>query len=89
MVDLGKQLKFPAQITVTSLRPDIIILSAASKQLALIELTVPWEDLKEEAFERTHAKYQGLLEEHRKQGWRAHCHPVGFRGFVSHSFYRV
>lgn len=52
MVDLVRQLKFPTHIAVTSLRPDII-LSEATKQLALIELTVSWEDRLEEALEST------------------------------------
>lgn len=42
MVDLGKQLKFPAHIAETSLCPDIVIMSEASRQIALIELMAPW-----------------------------------------------
>lgn len=61
MVNLGKQLKFPAHITAASLQLDIVILSEAPEQLALIDRTVPWEDLKEEVVERKLAKY-GLLE---------------------------
>ncbi len=41
-VDLGKQLKFPARITPTRLRPDMIIVSDSTKQLIILELTVPW-----------------------------------------------
>ncbi|RXN22630.1 reverse transcriptase [Labeo rohita] len=43
-VDLGRQLKFPEYILSTSLRPDMVITSDASKQVVLVELTVPWED---------------------------------------------
>lgn len=39
-VDLGRQLKFPEEIAVTSLRPDIVLWSQSTKQVALIELTV-------------------------------------------------
>ena len=42
-VDLGKQLKFPAHIKTSRLRPDIIIYSDSTKQIILVELTVPWE----------------------------------------------
>lgn len=41
-VDVGKQLKFPETIAVTTLRPDVV----------LLELTDPWEDRMEEAYER-------------------------------------
>lgn len=52
MVDLGRQPKFPSYITVTSLKPDIVIPSEATKQsLTLIELTMLLEDRVEEAFE--------------------------------------
>ena len=40
-VDLGKQLKFPDDIATTRLRPDICLISRASKQIIVIELTVP------------------------------------------------
>ncbi len=40
-VDLRRQLKFPEEIAVTSLRPDIVLWSQATRQVALIELTVP------------------------------------------------
>lgn len=40
-VDLGRQLKFPEYITSTSLRPDLVLTSACSKQVLLLELTVP------------------------------------------------
>lgn len=59
MVDLGRKFKFPARILITSLRPDIIILSEATKELALIELTVPWEEWLKEAFEWKNAGGRG------------------------------
>ena len=51
-VDLGRQLKFPEEIAITSLRPDIVLWSQSTKQVALIELTVPWEERIEEVHER-------------------------------------
>ncbi|TWW80121.1 hypothetical protein D4764_10G0011510 [Takifugu flavidus] len=48
-VDLGKQLIFPQHIVTTSLRPDMIIISEASKHLIMLELKVPWEERIEEA----------------------------------------
>lgn len=45
-VDLKKQLKFLEEIT---LKPDIVLWSRASKQVVLLELTVPWEERMEDA----------------------------------------
>lgn len=86
-VDLGRQLKFPETVTITSLRPDIVLISEASEQVILLELTVPWEDCIEEASERKRAKYTELVEECRSNGWRARCEPieVGCRGFIGQS----
>ncbi|RJG08326.1 hypothetical protein D4A39_17560, partial [Alcanivorax profundi] len=61
-VDLGKQLRFPQHIVKTNLRPDMIVISEVSKQLIMLELTVPWEERIEEANERKRAKYQELVE---------------------------
>lgn len=73
------------------LQPDIVIPSEASKQLAMIELTVPCEDWIDKAFERKLARYQALLDDCRRLRWRAHCHPVeeGCKGFDSCPVYRV
>ena len=86
-VDLERQLKIPSHITQTRLRPDIILVSEATKQLLLLELTVPWEERMEEAQERKREKYQELVEDCRRNGWRTRCMPVevGSRGFASHS----
>jgi len=42
-VDLDRQLKIPAHITQSMLRLDNILISESTKQLILLELTVPWE----------------------------------------------
>ncbi len=59
-VDLGKQLRFPPHITETTLRPDIVLWSDSLKSFLMLELTVPWEERMEEAFERKRAKYEEL-----------------------------
>ncbi|RXN32649.1 reverse transcriptase [Labeo rohita] len=43
-VDLERQLKIPQHIIQSTLRPDIILVSEATRQLILLELTVPWEE---------------------------------------------
>ena len=85
--DLGKQLGFPEHIAETTLRPDIVLFSDSTKQVVLLELTVPWEERMEEANERKRAKYANLVEECRRRGWRARCVPieVGCRGFAAQS----
>ena len=86
-VDLERQLKIPPYITQSKLRLDIILVYKATKQLVLLELTVPWEDRMEEAQERKREKYQGLVKDCRRNGWRTRCMPVevGSLGFASYS----
>ncbi|XP_054626149.1 uncharacterized protein LOC129178189 [Dunckerocampus dactyliophorus] len=62
LVDLEHQLKFPSHIAVTTLRPDIVPVSESTRQIVLLELTVPWEDRLDEAFERKLSKYAGVLQ---------------------------
>ncbi|XP_061925310.1 uncharacterized protein LOC133664585 [Entelurus aequoreus] len=91
LVDLENQLKFPSHIAVTTLRPDIVLVSESTKQAVLLELTVPWEDRLEEAFERKLSKYAGLVSDCQQAGWRARCFPVevGCRGFAARSLVRA
>lgn len=71
--------------------PDIVLLSVASEQVILLELTVPWEDRMDEANERKRAKYSELLKECWSNSWRTRCQPikVGCRGFVGQSLCRA
>ena len=90
-VDLGRQLQFPSEITTTSLRPDIVVWSTKAKTALLIELTVPWEEGIEAAFERKKTKYSDLAAECREAGWKTTIYPVevGCRGFVGQSTTRL
>ena len=85
--DLGKQLRFPFDITITTLRPDIVLWSTTEKRVLLVELTVPWEQNIQEAYERKKARYADLVAECQEKGWRATTYPVevGCRGYVGHS----
>jgi len=89
-VDLGKKLVFPG-IVQTNLRPDIILWSETGKKLIMIELTVPWETRRDEAYERKKAKYTELLIECRERGYRTWLFSieVGARGFCSESVCRL
>jgi len=59
-VDLGRELVFP-DVVHTSPRPDILIWSAKSRHIVVIELTVPCKERCYEANERKSAKYAELI----------------------------
>ena len=90
-VDIGNRLKVPEQIATTTLRPDLILWSTETKQVLLIELTVPWEENTEVACERKLEKYQELVEQCKVNEWRTACYPirVGCRSFAGRSVCRV
>lgn len=44
----------------STLRPDVVLVSETTRKVVLLELTVPWKDRTEEAFERKRAKYEEL-----------------------------
>ena len=84
--DLQKRLRFPP-IVETQLRPDIVIWSEKEKKIAVVELTVPWEERCEASHELKKAKYEELLLECRRKGWSTWNLPVeiGCRGFPAPS----
>ena len=71
LVDLIKQIKFPAHIVVTRLRSDIILYSDSTKKVIVWELSVPSEENMESTHERMIAKYQPLVEQCCVKGWQA------------------
>ena len=90
-VDLGEKLKIPADVAVTDLRPDIVVVSKETRQMAVIELTVPTEERVEIAGELKRSKYEILVSEGMKNGWRVKCWAVevGCRGFPAVSMSRL
>ena len=91
MADLGKKLKFPKEVAHTTLRPDIVIWSKTPKRVILVELTVPWEERVDEAYETKKAKYEDLASTCRDRGWKTWIFPVevGCRGFPSQSVWKM
>ncbi len=85
--DLDCQLKFPRQITITSLWPDIVLWSTTTRTVIMAELAVPWVDGLESEFERKKEKYAELAVTCIEAGWRALFYPVevGCRGFTGTS----
>jgi len=63
-------------VAITTSRPDSVLRARNSKQLVMIELTVPWEERIEEAYKRKKFKYQELVRECQEKGWRTWCLPV-------------
>ena len=81
LTDIGKQLKFPAEIAITRQRPDLVLFSRAFKRVVWWELTCPLEE--------------GIAEDHelRLDGYcplKKECESnlafeVGVRGLVAES----
>ena len=61
LFDLDEQLQFPPEVAVTSLRPDVVILSRSTKTVIMLELTVPLEDRSHLAYDRKSSKYSALV----------------------------
>ena len=82
-VDLDKHLKIPAHILETNLRPDMLLISERSKQLAVIELTVPTEERVEISAELKRNKYTDIEVTSERRGWKTKIWTieVGCRGF--------
>ncbi len=86
-MDLDKKLVFPPEIVATTPWPDMVLWSPTTKLAYVVELTVPWEDGVEEAYERKNNKYSDLAAEASQNGWKTSIFPVevGCRGFVATS----
>ena len=52
--------QLPVHITQTEKQPDIVAWSNSKKSVLVIELTVPWEEKREEAHERKKNRYETL-----------------------------
>ena len=60
----------PKCIVVVAVRPDMVLYSECERIVYFIELTIPFEDAIEEAFDRKKLKYVELLAENL---WRNLC----------------
>lgn len=91
LVDIGHQLTFPPEIASTTLRPDMVLWSPSVKSVYILELTVPWENAVEEAYERKKLRYTELAMDAQQRGWSSKIYPVevGCRGFVASSTIRL
>ena len=75
----------------TNLRPVTVLVSKQSKTLVTIELTMPWEENCEEAYERKTLKYADLMADSKDKGWSVWLFPVevGCRGFPAQSVWKL
>ena len=91
VADIHGRMQFPANIAVTNSRPDLVLWSEVTKQVIMLELTVPWEERMEEAHQRKLLKYQQLVDDCVGNGWKARCLPVevGCRGFAGQSLWQA
>ncbi|MGH0136499.1 UNVERIFIED_CONTAM: hypothetical protein FKN15_007901 [Acipenser sinensis] len=78
VADVGQWLIFP---------PEIVLWFGSPCLVHLVELTVPWEDVVDKAYERKKLRYAQLAAEAEQQGWGFQVYPVevGCQGFVAHS----
>ena len=88
LYDLERQLQFPIEAAVTSLRPDVVLFSRSSKTIVLLELTVPLEDNVHLAHDRKTTKYSALVTACEENGFKTHMFAleVGCLGYCPHSF---
>ncbi len=70
LVNIGQQLIFPPEIAATTLRPDLVLWSPSLKSVYITELTVPWENSTEEAYERKKLHYIELAADAQQRGWK-------------------
>ena len=87
MVDLDRNLKFPTEVAITNMRPDMVLMSSSTKRVGLIELTVPSEERVEVSGELKKARYAPLQEEGKANGWNVQVWAieVGCKGFPAAS----
>lgn len=71
LVDIGHQLIFPPEIAATTLRPGLVLWTPSLKSVYITEITVPWEDSAEEAYESKKLCYTELAAGAKQQGRNA------------------
>lgn len=75
---LKTRMQLPTEVASTSKRPEVVIRSSSSRQVIIMELTVPSENRMEYAYQRKMGKYQELVTDLQGGGycvtqWRLAC----------------
>ena len=75
----------PPHILTTSQRPDLVIINEESKELTMVELTIPFETNLEAAHNRKVEKYNCLVHDIQEKGYTVSFYAVevGVRGLVN------
>ena len=89
--DLKGWNRHPEIISKSGMRPDIVIHSQSTKQVIMIELTVPYESRMEEAQMYKTEKYADLASSLKSEGYQAKvlATEIGARGFIGGSAYNL
>lgn len=89
--DLPGKGVYPELVRNCNVRPDIVVTSESSKRMVIIELTVPYETNMSGSHEYKNAKYQELVAQLHKKGFRTQLFAVevGARGFAGASAYTL
>ena len=87
LADLKTSQQFLVHIIQTEKRLNIVAWSDSKKSVLLIELTVPWEENREEAHEWKKNSYETLCANCMEKGWICHVIPIEVvcLGFLGHS----
>ena len=75
----------PTSILVTSQKPDLCIVNEETKEITLIELTIPFECNINAAHNRKTSRYELLVNDLKKSGYEVIYHPIeiGSRGLIT------
>ena len=75
----------PADILTTPQRPDLVIINRSEKKIALLELSVSFENNLESAHLRKRLRYENLTSDLQEKGWETENLPfeIGSRGLVT------
>ena len=75
----------PTDIATTNKRPDLVIIDRKSKNITLVELTVPFDTNVNQAHKRKLERYGNLMQDLMDSGYNASYIPVeiGSRGYIS------
>ena len=75
----------PNNIVTTGSKPDLVIINRSTKKIDLVELTVPWDTMANNAKKRKEARYNSLVTNIQNSGWTC-SHTtleIGSRGMIT------
>ena len=75
----------PPNVQPTTQRPDLVIVWPTVKEIAIIELTIPFEMNVDQAHERKNKRYESLVRDIENNGFKVHFYAIeiGCRGHIT------